>query len=131
MKIARAVSPFLLGATLALPVFHANAQTPSNATNDPPRRSASQAVDDTTITAKVKSELIQDDLVKARNINVDTNRGVVSLSGQVQSAAERDKAVTLAKQVAGVLDVKDNLSISSSSVGASAPPSTGKSEPQR
>lgn len=66
---------------------------------------------DALITSKVKASFIGDDLVKARNINVDTVGGVVSLNGGVKSQAEADQAIALAKQVKGVAEVKSNLSI--------------------
>jgi hyperosmotically inducible protein len=64
---------------------------------------------DAAITAKVKTAFAADELVKAHNINVDTVRGVVQLTGTVKSAAEKDRAISLAKNVSGVVEVKDNL----------------------
>jgi hyperosmotically inducible protein len=52
-----------------------------------------------------------DDTVKALNIDVDTNGGEVTLSGTVNSAAERDKALQLARDTAGVTSVRDRLVI--------------------
>lgn len=66
-------------------------------------------VSDATINSKVKALLAADELVKARNINTDTVRGVVTLNGTVNSAAEKAKAIELAKGVEGVVEVKDNL----------------------
>lgn len=57
----------------------------------------------------MKAALAADDLVKARNINVDTIRGVVQLNGTVNSAAEKAQAIALACRVQGVVDVRDNL----------------------
>lgn len=101
----------LLGSALGLGVqaVHANDMTsPAPKAAD---RSASQTVDDATITGKVKASLIKDDLVKARNINVDTKRGVVTLSGTVASDAELRQALTLARQTSGVVEVQSNLNI--------------------
>jgi osmotically-inducible protein OsmY len=53
--------------------------------------------------------LINDETVKARTVNVETYRGVVQLSGFVDSRAEADQAVALAEQVEGVTSVKDDL----------------------
>ena len=64
---------------------------------------------DAVINSKVKAVLAADDLVKARNINADTVRGVVTLNGTVNSAAEKAQAIRLTRNVEGVLDVKDNL----------------------
>jgi len=74
-------------------------------------RGAGQTVSDATINSKVKAALIADEMVKARNINVDTLRGVVTLNGTVNSASERNQAISLARKVEGVFDVKDNLKI--------------------
>jgi hyperosmotically inducible protein len=57
----------------------------------------------------VKAVLAADDLVKARNIDADTVRGVVTLNGTVHSAAEKNQAISLARKVDGVVSVKDNL----------------------
>lgn len=54
-------------------------------------RSAGTMLDDATITAKVKTELIGDKSVKARNIDVDTVAGVVVLSGYVDSQQEANR----------------------------------------
>ena len=84
---------------------------PSNAssTTSDPARGPVQTAADATITAKVKTALGNDELVKARNIDVDTLRGVVTLNGSVGSTAEKERAITLAKRVEGVSDVRDNL----------------------
>jgi hypothetical protein len=63
------------------------------------------------LTAKIKSKMALDDLVKARNINVDTNGSTVTLTGVVGSEAERQRAVQLAKETAGVTSVIDQLQV--------------------
>ena len=74
-------------------------------------RGAVQTVSDATINSKVKAALIADEMVKARDINVDTLRGVVTLNGTVHSASEKNQAINLARKVEGVFDVKDNLKV--------------------
>jgi len=76
---------------------------------DATHRSTGRYVDDATITAAVKTKLIGDETVKARDINVDTYNGVVQLSGFVESKAEANQAVALAEEVEGVKSVKDDL----------------------
>jgi hyperosmotically inducible periplasmic protein len=71
--------------------------------------SAGQYVDDTTITARVKARYAKDEDVAATRINVETLKGVVQLSGFATSAAEKSKAVTLAREVPGVKDVRDDI----------------------
>ena len=78
---------------------------------DATHRSTGRYVDDASITSSVKTKLIADEQVKARNINVETYNGVVSLSGFVESKAEANQAVALAGQVEGVKSVKDDLHI--------------------
>jgi hyperosmotically inducible protein len=74
-------------------------------------RTAGQTLDDGTITAKVKTALIQDPMTKARDINVDTYQGVVQLSGFVDDRTQRSRAVQVARGVNGVKEVRDNLEI--------------------
>ena len=69
------------------------------------------AVGDGAVTAKIKSKMALDDHVKARAIDVDTSGTVVTLSGVVQSADERDRAVRLARETAGVTQVIDRLEV--------------------
>jgi hyperosmotically inducible protein len=70
-----------------------------------------EAVGEAALTGKIKSKMALDDSVKARNINVDTNGTVVTLTGTVQSEQERERAVRLAKETAGVTQVVDKLHI--------------------
>ena len=81
----------------------------TRSTSSPEPRSATQTASDAAITGKVKSALALDELVKARNINVDTMRGVVTLNGTVNSAAEKSRAMQVARRIEGVTDVRDNL----------------------
>jgi hyperosmotically inducible protein len=66
---------------------------------------------DVWLTAKVQSKYFLDDLVKGRNINVDTQNGVVALKGSVRSEAERRRAVALARTTEGVRSVNDQLTM--------------------
>src|SRR5713226_8175408 len=72
---------------------------------------AAEALANGAITAKIKSKMVLDDLVKARNIDVDTNGSVVTLTGVVGSEAERQRALQLAKQTEGVTSVIDHLRV--------------------
>jgi hyperosmotically inducible protein len=66
---------------------------------------------DPAITTAVKTRLVADTLVQARKIDVDTREGVVTLTGEVRSAEERDKALQLARDTTGVKTVVDKLTI--------------------
>mgnify|MGYP002717280169 CR=1 FL=1 len=66
---------------------------------------AEEAVSDTWITSKVKASFLADDSISGLDIKVETNEGVVSLSGVVPTDAERDLAVEKAKAIKGVTSV--------------------------
>jgi osmotically-inducible protein OsmY len=66
-------------------------------------------VDDSVITAKVKAAIFNDSTLKVNEITVETFKGVVQLSGFVRSQADIDKAVQVARGVAGVKSVKNDM----------------------
>ena len=68
-------------------------------------------VDDAVITTKVKAAIFNDDTLKTFEINVETFKGVVQLSGFVSSQASINKAVQVARQVKGVVSVKNSMRI--------------------
>ena len=70
-------------------------------------------IDDSVLTAKVKTALIESPETKAHQINVETDHGVVQLSGFVDNAAAKSAATNVAKSVSGVKDVKNELSVKS------------------
>jgi osmotically-inducible protein OsmY len=76
----------------------------------PQRNAAAAPTDDPTITARVKTVLINDRTISS-TIDVQTNQGVVTLSGKVKSKDEETKAIELARAVRGVTDVKSKLEI--------------------
>lgn len=73
------------------------------------RETAGQYVDDTTITSRVKGEILGDPKLKVLQINVETMQGVVQLSGFVDSRESDVRAVELARRVPGVKSVKDDI----------------------
>ncbi len=75
------------------------------------RESTGEYIDNSAITAKVKTALAEDEIVKARQINVDTFRGTVQLSGFVNTSAEKARAGTIAAGIPGVRDVKNNITV--------------------
>ena len=86
-------------------------------TRPPYEEGNAAAIDDATITANVKSALVQDPVTRARNISVNTLHGTVELSGFVDSRAERDEAARVASSVAGVGSVEDELQVNSGGPG--------------
>lgn len=79
----------------------------------PGERSMGTALDDTAISAKVKAALAGDPDVKATDVQVETYRGTVQLSGFVDSPQNITRAVDLARRVDGVTDVKNALIVKS------------------
>ena len=73
--------------------------------------SAGQYVDDSTITASVKSKLVADKVANLTRVDVDTTNQVVSLNGIVESAQQKQRAEQLAREVGGVKGVKNNLQV--------------------
>ena len=71
--------------------------------------SAGEYVDDSVITAKVKSLLAEDDFLKSFQIGVESFKGTVQLSGFVNSQKAIDKAVEIARSVKGVKSIKNDL----------------------
>jgi hyperosmotically inducible periplasmic protein len=78
------------------------------------QQSAGEVIDDTVLTSKVKIALMEDPVTKARQINVETFRGVVQLGGFVDNAQQRDQATRVARSVTGVQEVRNDLRISTS-----------------
>jgi hyperosmotically inducible protein len=72
-----------------------------------------QLIDDVTITAKVKEAILADPQLKVMEVKVDTIKGVVTLSGGVDTRTQEADAVIVAKQIEGVKMVTDNMSIKS------------------
>jgi len=72
---------------------------------------AGEYIDDSVITTKVKSLLAADDFLKSFEISVETYKGIVQLSGFVDSQKAVDKAGEIARGVKGVKSVKNNLNV--------------------
>lgn len=68
-------------------------------------------VDDSWITSKVKSEMIADSDVKAHNINVNTSKGVVTLTGTAATWRESNKAAEIARGIKGVTAVENDIRV--------------------
>lgn len=73
--------------------------------------SAERAIDDSVITTKAKSALLADTTVKGTDINVETNRGVVSLSGMVDNDRQRDRAASIVRGIDGVKSVENKMTV--------------------
>ena len=73
------------------------------------QESTGEYIDDSWITTKVKAEILNEPTLKSAEINVETFKGSVQLSGFVTSAANIDKAVSIARNVKGVTAVKNDM----------------------
>ena len=78
-------------------------------------KTVGETIDDATITARVKTALLNDPQVGGLKIDVDTTLGIVTMSGVVKSRGEEQRAVQLARQVPGVRDVKSTLQVDAGS----------------
>jgi len=103
MKIAQR----LITATFAAAV----AITAVGCSSNPTSKSAGEYVDDAVITTKVKAAFAADPTVKATEINVETYKGDVQLSGFVAEAGDASKAVQIARGVKGVTSVKNDIRV--------------------
>ena len=79
-----------------------------------------QYVDDATITTRVKTRFAKDPTVSAMHIKVETMKGVVQLTGNAKTQAERDQAAQLASSVPGVANVQNNIQVESTSSDTSS-----------
>jgi hyperosmotically inducible protein len=77
----------------------------------PTHDSTGQYIDDSVITTKVKSKIVDDLALKGFEIKVETFKGVVQLSGFVSTQANIDKATADASQVQGVITVQNNMQL--------------------
>lgn len=71
--------------------------------------SAGGYVDDTVVTTKVKAAILAESTLKSAEINVETHKGVVQMTGFVNSRADINKAVAVARNVKGVTSVKNDM----------------------
>lgn len=77
----------------------------------PTQESTGEYLSDTWITTKVKAALVNDSVVKSTEVNVETFKGIVQLSGFVSSDAAMDQAIIVARNIEGVTSVKNDMQI--------------------
>jgi hyperosmotically inducible periplasmic protein len=105
---------FVAGTLLAPAVAYA-ADTQSSPSGTSSRtETVKESVEDATITTKIKTDFAVDKQVSALNIHVDTDKGVVTLSGNAKTKEEADKAVSIAKNTKGVTSVKNDIKVGAS-----------------
>jgi osmotically-inducible protein OsmY len=74
-------------------------------------QSTGEYVDDSWITTKVKTDMLNEPTLKVNQITVETYKGAVQLSGFVNSAANKDKAAEITRSVKGVTSVRNDLQL--------------------
>ena len=102
MKPINRISAFFAAAALATMLGCASTAT---------QESTGEYIDDSAITAKVKTALLNEPTLKSTEINVETFKGRVQLTGFVSSRANIDKAVEVAQAVGGVETVKNDMQL--------------------
>jgi hyperosmotically inducible protein len=86
-------------------------------TNESGENPVERMMDDSTITTRINHEMLKDDMVKARQIDVDTIGGHVTLTGVVATRKESARAMQIAQNVPAVKSVSNNLQIGERSYG--------------
>lgn len=84
---------------------------PTGCSGTATRQSTGEYVDDAAVTAKVKTALVRDEVVKAMQVDVTTFKGNVQLSGFVDNAEQKARAAQLAAAVEGVTNVTNNITV--------------------
>ncbi len=100
MKILKYITAFFFTIILVSAVGCASTST---------QEGTREFVDDTVITTKVKAAIFGEPSLKSMEINVETFKGVVQLSGFVSSEASKQKAIEMARTVKGVKSIKDDM----------------------
>ena len=100
MKLNKSISAIFLGIVLATALGCASTST---------KEGTGEYVDDTVITTKVKAAIFNEPSLKSSEINVETFKGAVQLSGFVKYQADINKAVAVARSVSGVTSVKNDM----------------------
>ena len=100
MKLNKSISAIFLGIVLATSLGCASTST---------KEGTGEYVDDSVITAKVKAAIFNEPSLKSSEINVETFKGAVQLSGFVKYQADINKAVSVARSVSGVTSVKNDM----------------------
>jgi osmotically-inducible protein OsmY len=101
MKKSYTVIRFLV-ALMMIVAFVACASTPQQS-------STGEVVDDSVITTKIKTSLAEDEFLKSFQISVETRKGIVELSGFVDTQKSKDRAGQIARGVGGVKSVRNAL----------------------
>ncbi len=102
MNLNKSISAVFLAVALATTLGCASTST---------REGTGEYVDDTVITTKVKAAIFNEPTLKSMEINVETFKGAVQLSGFVKSQADINRAVEVTRGIKGVSSVKNDMRI--------------------
>jgi hyperosmotically inducible protein len=108
-KSSRLLSAVALGAISTTLLVACNKPPEVASPTPPPPITLGTQVDDAVVTSSVKSALFADDLVKGLDLQVETRKGIVQLSGFVNSAADIQHAVQLVQGTSGVRSVRNDM----------------------
>ncbi|HEY9277314.1 MAG TPA: BON domain-containing protein [Methylotenera sp.] len=108
MKQSKYISAIILTSVLAVTVGCA-ATTKNDGSSTTKHESTGDYIDDAVITTKVKAAILNEESLKSAEINVETFKGVVQLSGFVSSEADIARAVQVTRGVKGVTSVKNDM----------------------
>ncbi|GGC96124.1 BON domain-containing protein [Undibacterium terreum] len=116
MQNRKLIAPLFAAALLSVTAASSFAADTVTAQADKPSmtQKAAVAVDDSVITAKVKSALVSDKEVSALKINVTTKQGVVILTGAVPTAEAGDRVIKMVAAIEGVKDIQNQLQVKAS-----------------
>lgn len=107
---ARAIAAGAIVSTLLVTIIGCNKAQDGNA-DAPPAATIGNVVDDSILTTKVKSALLANDDIKSLDIKVETNKGVVMLSGFADNPTQIERAIAVAKGIEGVASVVNQFSL--------------------
>ena len=94
---------------IGIAVFLVSLGTMVGCASTPKQEGTGEYIDDSVITGKVKAAVLNEPTLKSAEINVETFKGVVQLSGFVNSKADIEKAISITKGVKGVTSVKNDM----------------------
>jgi osmotically-inducible protein OsmY len=103
MNMTKRVATAVFAATVAFTIV--------GCTSTPHRESTGEYVDDSVVTGKVKAAIFNEPSLKATEINVETYKGDVQLSGFVAQAQDAQKAAEVARGIKGVNSVKNDIRV--------------------
>ena len=123
MKLRRIDTALLLiVGLLALPTLHAAGRSSERGSAEPLDQNSGQYIDDAALTTRVKVALLSDNLLSAFEVKVNTQSGIVTLSGEVDKPETIHRAIKLASAIPGVKAINTHLmvKVASFTVGRNA-----------